>query len=38
MAKLSESTKSLKICKEHVFWNIKEARIRTYLGRVLVQQ
>jgi hypothetical protein len=32
MAKLSESTKSLKIYWEPVFWNIKEVRIRVYLG------
>jgi hypothetical protein len=30
MAKLSESTRYLKICLELVFWNIKEAGIRIY--------
>jgi hypothetical protein len=30
MAKLSVSTKYLKICLEHVFWNIKEGGIRIY--------
>jgi hypothetical protein len=32
MTKLSESTKYLKIGLEPVFWNIKEAGIRTYPG------